>query len=79
MALIKKRSRKSGMAPGSLVYVGEQKVEKTRISLIDFGPDEVAETSPGNWSECQPYLSSESVTWINVTGLGNSEQLTQIG
>jgi magnesium transporter len=79
MALIEKRSRKSGMAPGSLVYVGEQKVEKTKISLIDYGPDKVTETSPENWSECQPYLSSESVTWINVTGLGDSEQLAQIG
>ncbi len=67
------------MAPGSLVYVGDQEVKKTKLSLVDYGPEGVTETSPGDWSECKPYLTANSVTWVNITGLGDSEQMVQIG
>jgi len=37
--LIKKRSKKAGLPPGTLVHIGEQKAEETRITIIDY--DEV--------------------------------------
>lgn len=79
MGLIKKRSGKSGMPPGSLVYVGENAVEKTQISVIDFSPGGVTETTPSGWTECETSIAGDSVTWVNITGLGDTALIEQIG
>ena len=34
--LIKKHSKTRGLKPGTVVFVGDQKVEKTRIRMTDF-------------------------------------------
>jgi magnesium transporter len=36
---IKRRSKKAGLAPGTLVHIGDHKTEKIKITLIDY--DEV--------------------------------------
>jgi magnesium transporter len=36
----RKRSSKSGMPAGSLIHIGEKKVEKVKIKLIDYGATE---------------------------------------
>ncbi|MBM3285513.1 MAG: magnesium and cobalt transport protein CorA, partial [Candidatus Aminicenantes bacterium] len=52
---VHRRSRKSGLPPGSLVHIGEKKRERTRITIIDY--DEInfevkeAETA----EECFPF------------------------
>ena len=79
MTLIKRRSRKSGMAPGSLVYVGDKADEETRISIIDYDREGVRQASPGSWSDCKPYLSGDSVTWVNITGPGDAGLMAEIG
>ena len=37
--IFKKYSKKIGLPPGTMVYVGEKKVEKTKISVIDYDKD----------------------------------------
>ena len=32
-----KRSKKSGLPAGSLIHIGEKKVHKTRIKVIEIG------------------------------------------
>ena len=44
--LLKKLSKTVGHIPGDLVYVGEKKVEKVRISVIDYDGEQVQERSP---------------------------------
>lgn len=34
--LIKRISKKAGLPPGSLVHIGKRKVEKTRITIMDY-------------------------------------------
>ena len=34
--LIKKRSQKAGLPPGTLVHVGERKAEKVKIRILDY-------------------------------------------
>ena len=33
---IKKRSKKSGLPPGTLVHIGEKKTEEVKIKIIDY-------------------------------------------
>jgi len=39
----KKRSRKAGLPPGSLVHIGEQKIETTRIHVFHYDEQRLEE------------------------------------
>lgn len=77
--LLKKRTQKHGQVPGSLVYVGEQRVEKDIIDLIDYGPDHLDEKKVSKAEVCFPFRDKQSVTWINIDGLHNVGLLERIG
>jgi len=66
----KKRSRKSGLPPGSLVYVGDKPVEQNaRITLFDFDEQHCLEKEVHHVEECLPFANANTVTWINVDSL----------
>ncbi len=63
----KKRVRKSGMAPGTLVYVGDKPAAKdARITLFDFDEQHFVEKTLDKVEECMPFANANTVTWINV-------------
>ncbi|MGB8598537.1 MAG: magnesium/cobalt transporter CorA [Burkholderiales bacterium] len=63
----KKHIRKSGMAPGSLVYTGEKRaLAEARITLFDFDEQHCIEKTLVKIEECLPFANASSVTWINV-------------
>ncbi len=75
----KKRSRKAGLPPGSLVHIGERKVETTRISAVNYDEQRVEEKTLKDAEECLAYKDRSGVTWINVDGLHEPEVLEKIG
>ncbi|MFH1863423.1 MAG: magnesium/cobalt transporter CorA [bacterium] len=76
---IKKVSKTIGLAPGSLVYVGEKKLEKPRISVIDYDRDKFQEKEVKNEEECFPFKDSPMVTWINIDGLHDTNIIKKVG
>ena len=38
--VLKKRSEKAGMPAGSLIHIGEKKVKKIKIRLVDYNEKE---------------------------------------
>lgn len=76
---IKKRSRKAGLPPGTLVHVGERKVEKTRITIIDYDETKFEEREVKKVEECFSFKEKPSVTWINVDGIHDVEVIEKIG
>jgi len=75
----KDSSRKAGMDPGALVHVGERKVERTRITIIDFdeaGCEERELTTP---EACAEYAGKPTITWVNVDGLHDVAAIEQVG
>jgi len=78
-----KRSSKSGLPPGSLVHVGERKLEATTIGLIAFGPDSYAEQRLEHLSPdtLAPLLAGGGNPrhWLNVHGLHDPEVVRAIG
>ncbi len=75
----KKRSRKAGMPPGSLVHIGERKQERARITLVDYDQGQVHEREVQDIAECFPFKDSPTVTWINVDGLHDVEVIERLG
>jgi len=77
--LIKKFSKSKGLAPGSLIHIGEKKTEKIRITVIDYDEKNFEEKEIKNIEECFPFKKKPSVTWINIDGLHEIEVIEKIG
>ncbi len=77
--LIKRRSKKAGLAPGALVHIGEKKAEKVRITLIDYDESEFQEKEVEKIEKCFPFKDKPTVTWINIDGLHNTELIEKLG
>jgi magnesium transporter len=80
MSLFPKRSsKKVGLSPGTLVYVGEKKTEEAKISIIDYDEKHLNEHAAATIEECLVYKDKETVTWINVTGIHDLEIVEDLG
>jgi len=67
--LFKSPIKKSGMPPGTLVHVGEQKTEAVRITYMDYDEQKMQEKQVASIEECFPFKATPTVTWINIDGL----------
>jgi magnesium transporter len=75
----KKVSEKAGLAPGSLIHISEKKIEKARITIMDYDEKNLSEKEAKSVEEFFPFKEAPSVTWINVDGLHDIEIIEKIG
>lgn len=67
--LARKRQRKAGLPPGTLVHIGEETDEEVRITVLDYNESEFQEKHIESVEECFPFKEKPTVTWINVDGV----------
>ena len=80
MSLFLKRSaKKVGLPPGTLVYVGEKKVEPPKITVIDYDETTLNEKDADDIEGCLPFKDSPTVTWINIDGIHQVELIEKLG
>ncbi len=79
LRFIKRISKKSGLPPGSLVHVGEKKIEKTRIRVIDYDEASIEERELASVDECFPYKDTPAMTWVNIDGLHEVDVIQKVG
>jgi len=77
--LIQKRSRKIGLPPGTIVHVGEKKVNKAKIAIIDYDEAHFQEKEAKNVEECFPFKDKPTITWINIDGVHQVDIIEKIG
>lgn len=75
----KKRSRKAGLPPGSLVHIGEQKVETPRLTVFYFDEQRLEEKTLTDAAEVLTYKGKAGLTWINIDGLHDAKLLETLG
>ncbi|MBC8389337.1 MAG: magnesium/cobalt transporter CorA [Actinobacteria bacterium] len=76
---IKKRSKKAGLPPGSLVHIGKKGKAKTKITVIDYDKKSFQELEIEDLKECILYKNKPTITWINVDGIENTKLLKDLG
>ncbi|NJD55290.1 MAG: magnesium/cobalt transporter CorA [Nitrospirae bacterium] len=76
---VRKRSQKSGLPPGSLVHIGVQRVEKTKITVISYDETQFTEQSFDSVEACIPFRESPAITWINIDGIHQTDILEKLG
>ncbi|MBM3713636.1 MAG: magnesium and cobalt transport protein CorA, partial [Actinobacteria bacterium] len=75
----KKRSSKAGMPAGSLIHIGEKKVDKIKIKLINYSEHDFIEQDIKDIEQCFEYKDEKTVTWINIDGIHDIEILSKLG
>jgi len=68
-----------GLSPGTLLHVGRQKTERGSLSFIDYNPTQHQTAQDISLDKCRELKNSDSVSWINFSGLHDIEQVNAIG
>ena len=76
---MKKVSRKAGLAPGTLIHIGEKKTEKIQITLIDYNEADIQESVVKKVEDCFAFKETPTSTWINIDGLHSVDIIEKIG
>jgi len=77
--LVKKRSKKSGLPPGTLIHIGDKRTEKVKITLINYDEAQYQEREIKKIEECFPFEGKPTITWLNINGIHDVEIMEKIG
>jgi magnesium transporter len=73
------QAAKVGLAPGTLIHLGERKTEQPAISLMEYGETEIIDRQFTSLADSQGYQPRLPVLWLNVHGLHEPEVMAEIG
>ncbi|MFM6179925.1 MAG: magnesium/cobalt transporter CorA, partial [Dolichospermum sp.] len=69
--------QQAGTPPGTIIV--DENAEQPIIFLIDYNQTELIRKKINYPEECINYLDTESVSWVDVQGLGNKDILHRLG
>ncbi len=72
-------SRKTGLAPGTATYIGEEKHAPVEISIMDYDDASLKEKVVTSAEECFAFKDDPRVTWINVDGVHQVDLIESLG
>ena len=75
----KKRSKKAGLPPGTLIHTGDRTSDKTRMVVYEYGAGHFIETDITAMDNLQAYKTGTQPRWINVYGLSQIDILEKLG
>jgi len=67
--MLRIRSKQIGLAPGSLVHVGEHRDEPSRLSLIHYDEQQLEEVETVAVADVLNRKGAPGTTWINLDGI----------
>jgi len=77
--LVKNRSTKKGLPPGTLVHIGRRTLETPVVEVMEYDQAVCQEHRAVTAAECRRFRDSSAVTWISVAGVHDLELVEQIG
>ena len=78
MKLVQKRSKKTGLPPGTLVHIGEKKTDKVTIATFNYAGIRCDEGQDPPLDVLAP-PTDDSVTWVDVGGVHKMDILESFG
>jgi len=78
MKLVQKRSKKTGLPPGTIVHIGEKKSDVVTITTFHYAGGYCEERQVEDPTTLAP-PTDESVVWINVSGVHRMDVLETFG
>jgi len=77
--LIRRITKKAGLPPGSLEYVGEVRREPPKLTVMTYGAQQVEEREVAAVEECIPVDDASTTTWVSVAGVHEAEIISKLG
>lgn len=74
-----KNSDKSGLAPGSLIHIGDIHHPDTHLTLIDYSEHHCEQRSLSSLEDVLEYRNKDSITWVTIEGLADASIVKSIG
>lgn len=76
----KKTLTKTGMAPGTLLYVGDADTSTpVKVSVLQYDENEIQEADIIDVKDCLPFVDTPQTTWINFDGITDVNKVEEIG
>lgn len=75
--LYRGKSKKVGLPPGSLVYIGNSETEQSKLKGLVYSAESALEFSLDKID--QSVTSNQGITWINLDGLNDLELIQSFG
>lgn len=72
-------AKRAGQPPGTLPLNNDSPHPPALIRVIDYDATNLQEKTVMQISECFPFRDTETVTWINIDGLGDSKIIEDLG
>jgi magnesium transporter len=76
---IKSRQKSHGSMPGSLIFIGNRKMEKSEIHLMIYNNQGFSEKQVENIDDIPEQMPHDSVMWVNIYGLQDTTLVEKAG
>ena len=76
---IKKRSKKAGLPPGTLIHIGEPRSGEVRTTVVEYDEGHFQEREWDTPEGCYVFPPRPTVTWINVDGIHQKDLVEKLG
>jgi magnesium transporter len=78
-AVLKKRSNKAGLSPGTLMHIGKTYVEKSKMMLVRYDEASLVEKEIDSIADLREEKERPGILWVNIDGLQDVRLLGEIG
>ncbi|MBU4393602.1 MAG: magnesium and cobalt transport protein CorA, partial [Proteobacteria bacterium] len=76
---LKKNKASLHRSPGSVVFVGSQKMDQARVTVMDYDHGNLRELELQDLAEGGRFKKTDTATWINVDGVHDTDLIMEIG
>lgn len=76
---LKDRIKAKGQAPGSLIFIGNRKMDNPIIQIMQYDSRNLAEKELGSVDEIFSEMKPGHVNWINIYGIHDLDMIKKIG
>ncbi len=71
--------RAKNLSPGTVAYTGKKTTTVTKLDIIDYSKEDYDRFETNNIQDAFKYEDSTHITWINVHGLNNTDDIITLG
>ena len=78
--MARRKHKKAGLSPGSVIFTGDRKVEKVHIHYIEYNEKELKEIQVDNQKLSNLYHPDGTrIQWYDFRGLHDTELIEEVG
>lgn len=73
------KTRRIGLSPGTLLHIGERRLEEARLELISYGPEQFAPRGGLSPEACLEGCRQPGIHWVDLLGIHDVPLVERLG